>query len=206
MENQSKKVLLASNGDEVSVNIALHLAKRGCRLVLMGNESCLRSARKKITNPTKNMVPVEVVGLDMEEEREEAFDEAVDKAWKAFGFVDIFVNYYAYEECGSVNQAVPSSSCLRSSVPKEDSIKDCISFGDWETQDQVDEFPPWVGKETAEKLVERAAPLQRWLDVEKDLASTVIYLISDGSLYMSGTTIFVDGAQSMARPRMRSYM
>ncbi|KAK6256248.1 hypothetical protein SCA6_017553 [Theobroma cacao] len=32
MENQAKKVLLTSNGDEISMNIALHLAKRGCRL------------------------------------------------------------------------------------------------------------------------------------------------------------------------------
>ncbi|CAA3003023.1 Hypothetical predicted protein [Olea europaea subsp. europaea] len=69
-----------------------------------------------------------------------------------------------------------------------------------------DEFPVSVGKERAEKLVEEAAPLHRWLDVEKDLASTVIYLISNGSCYLTGTTIFVDGAQSLVRPRMRSYM
>ncbi|PIA51053.1 hypothetical protein AQUCO_01100108v1 [Aquilegia coerulea] len=45
-----------------------------------------------------------------------------------------------------------------------------------------------------------------WLDVKNDLASTVIYLISDDSRYMTGTTIFVDGAQSIVTPRMRSYM
>lgn len=69
-----------------------------------------------------------------------------------------------------------------------------------------DEFPVSVGKERAEKLVKEAAPLHRWLDVENDLASSVIYLISNGSRYMTGTTIFVDGAQSLVRPRMRSYM
>ena len=69
-----------------------------------------------------------------------------------------------------------------------------------------DEFPRSVGKGRAEKLVKQAVPLQRWLDVENDMASTVIYLISDGSRYMTGTTIFVDGAQSIVRPRMRSYM
>lgn len=63
-----------------------------------------------------------------------------------------------------------------------------------------------MGKERAKKLVKEAAPLERWLDVKDDLASTVIYLISDGSRYMTGTTIFVDGAQSLVRPRMRSYM
>lgn len=69
-----------------------------------------------------------------------------------------------------------------------------------------DEYPVTVGKERAKKLVKDAAPLGRWLDVKDDLASTVIYLISDGSRYMTGTTIFVDGAQSLVRPRMRSYM
>ena len=69
-----------------------------------------------------------------------------------------------------------------------------------------DEFPLSVGKDRAEKLAKEAVPLQRWLDVKNDMASTVIYLISDGSRYMTGTTIFVDGAQSIVRPRMRSYM
>lgn len=69
-----------------------------------------------------------------------------------------------------------------------------------------DEFIKTVGKDKAERLVQQAAPLKRWLDVKKDLASTVIYLISDGSRYMTGTTIFVDGAQSLTRPRMRSFM
>ncbi|CAN4110168.1 unnamed protein product [Withania somnifera] len=49
--------------------------------------------------------------------------------------------------------------------------------------------------------------LNRWLDPKKDLAFTVIYLISDDSRYMTGTSIFVDGgAQSLVRRRMRSYM
>ncbi|KAL6541405.1 hypothetical protein OROGR_010891 [Orobanche gracilis] len=69
-----------------------------------------------------------------------------------------------------------------------------------------DEFPLSVGTERAQKLVHEATPLHRWLDVENDLASTVIYLISDGSRYMTGTTIYVDGGQSLSRPRMKSYM
>lgn len=69
-----------------------------------------------------------------------------------------------------------------------------------------DEYPKAVGKERAEKLVKDAAPLERWLDPKSDIVSTVVYLISDGSRYMTGTTIFVDGAQSLTRPRMRSYM
>lgn len=69
-----------------------------------------------------------------------------------------------------------------------------------------DEFPVSVGKERAQNLVKDAAPLNRWLDPKNDLASTVIYLVSDDSRYMTGTTIYVDGAQSVVRPRMRAYM
>jgi NAD(P)-dependent dehydrogenase (short-subunit alcohol dehydrogenase family) len=69
-----------------------------------------------------------------------------------------------------------------------------------------DAYPVSEGRERAEKLVKVAVPMQRWLDVKKDIASTVIYLMSDGSRYMTGTTIFLDGGQSLARPRMRSYM
>ena len=69
-----------------------------------------------------------------------------------------------------------------------------------------DEYPKSQGQERAEKLVKETVPLERWLDVKSDVNSTVIYLISDGSRYMTGTTIFVDGGQSLVRPRMRSYM
>lgn len=69
-----------------------------------------------------------------------------------------------------------------------------------------DQYPKAVGIEIAKKRVKEAAPLHRWMDAKNDLASTVIYLISDGSRYMTGTTIFVDGGQSITRPRMRSYM
>ncbi|KAE8706297.1 Detected protein of confused Function [Hibiscus syriacus] len=46
---------------------------------------------------------------------------------------------------------------------------------------EEDEYPMWVGKERAEELVNDAVPLKRWLDVKHDLASTVVYLIGDGS-------------------------
>ncbi|CAN6308486.1 unnamed protein product [Urochloa humidicola] len=69
-----------------------------------------------------------------------------------------------------------------------------------------DKFPTSVGKEKAEKATTEVMPLRRWLDPEKDLASMVLYLVGDESRYMTGTTIFVDGGQSIVRPRMRSYM
>lgn len=69
-----------------------------------------------------------------------------------------------------------------------------------------DVYPTAIGREKAEKLTSEVMPLQRWLDPKNDLASTVLYLVSDDSRYMTGTTIFVDGAQSLVRPRMRSFM
>lgn len=69
-----------------------------------------------------------------------------------------------------------------------------------------DKFPVSVGEEKAERATGEVMPLRRWLDPEKDLASTVLYLVGDESRFMTGTTIFVDGAQSIVRPRMRSFM
>lgn len=69
-----------------------------------------------------------------------------------------------------------------------------------------DEYPKSVGQERAKRLVKEAVPLERWVDVKHDVISTMMYLISDGSRYMTGTTIFVDGGLSLTRPRMRSFM
>lgn len=69
-----------------------------------------------------------------------------------------------------------------------------------------DKFPLSVGEEKAEKATGEVMPLRRWLDPDKDLASTVLYLVGDDSRFMTGTTIYVDGAQSIVRPRMRSFL
>lgn len=69
-----------------------------------------------------------------------------------------------------------------------------------------DGYPLSEGKEKAEKYTMDVMPLLRWLDPKNDLASTVLYLVGDESRYMTGTTIFVDGAQSIVRPRIRSYI
>ncbi|KAG2710634.1 hypothetical protein I3760_04G037400 [Carya illinoinensis] len=266
METTAKTVLLTSNGDEVSENIAFRLAKQGCRLVLMGNESCLRRIAEKINGSLKGVVPVEVVGADMEDDREGAFEEAVDKGCMILGKLDAFVHCYTYEgkmqeplelkedefkrivrinfmapwfllkavgrrmrdyksgssivfltsiigaERGLYPGAAAYASCLAGL--KQLVRASALEIGRYQIRVNAiarglhiqDEFPVSVGKERAEKLVNNAAPMKRWLDAKNDLASTVIYLISDGSRYMTGTTIFVDGAQSLTRPRMRSYM
>ncbi|KAD7479613.1 hypothetical protein R6Q59_008410 [Mikania micrantha] len=261
----AKKVLLTVNGDEVSRNIAYHLAKRGCSLVLMGNENILKDVSDTITKDLKG-VTIEIVGLDMEDEREAVFDEAVEKAWNILGKVDAMVNCYTYEgkmqdplqisdvefkktvrinfmaawylmkavakrmrdnktggsivfmtsiigaERGIYPGAAAYGACLggvhqlvRTSaleIGKHQIRVNAIARG----LHIDDEFPVSVGKERAQKLVKDAAPLNRWLDPKNDLASTVIYLVSDDSRYMTGTTIYVDGAQSVVRPRMRAYM
>ncbi|KAK6135094.1 hypothetical protein DH2020_031157 [Rehmannia glutinosa] len=282
MENPGKKVLLTSSGDEISINIAHHLAQRGCRLVLMGNEGQLRSAADKIKASLSGVVLIEMVGLDMEEERETVFAEAVEKARRVLGSLDAFVNCYSYEasveigkqltcnysETGKMqdplslaenefkkivktnfmsvwyllkavgktmrDQGSGGSIVLLTSIigaerglyPGAAAYGSCLAgvqqlartsaleIGKYQIRVNAiarglhlhDEFPVSVGKERAQKLVNEANPLHRWLDVESDLASTVIYLISDGSRYMTGTTIYVDGGQSLVRPRMRSYM
>ncbi|CAN6464746.1 unnamed protein product [Victoria cruziana] len=61
-------------------------------------------------------------------------------------------------------------------------------------------------KEKEGKTAKDLMPLQRWLNTEKDLGSTVLYLISDDSRYMTGSINFVDGGQSIVRPRMRSFI
>ncbi|KAL0351161.1 UNVERIFIED_CONTAM: hypothetical protein Sradi_4265300 [Sesamum radiatum] len=63
----------------------------------MGNEDQLRSAADKIKGSLNGAVAIEVVGLDMEEEREVVFDEAVEKARRILGSLDAFVNCYSYE-------------------------------------------------------------------------------------------------------------
>lgn len=266
MESQGKRVLLTSNGDEISENIALHLVKRGCRLVLIGKESCLKSVKERIMSSEKAVMPVVLVDLDMEEEREGVFDAAVDQAWKILGNFDAFVNCYTYEgkmqdplqlaedgfkkivkinlmaawyllkavgkrmrdsklggsivflssiigaERGLYSGAAAYGSCMAGiqqlvrlsalEMGKHNIRVNAIARG----LHIDDEFPKSVGKDRAVKLVKDAVPLHRWLDVKADLASTVIYLVSDGARYMTGTTIYVDGAMSITRPRMRSYM
>ncbi|GMN57487.1 hypothetical protein TIFTF001_026594 [Ficus carica] len=259
--SNGKKVLLTSNADEISNNIALHLARRGCRVVLMGDERRLRSVAEKIGSGV-----VEVVGVDMEEEREGPFREAVDKACTALGSLDAFVHCYTYQgksqnhleltedefkKILKINFMAPwyllnavgrrmrdnesgGSIVLLTSIvggergvhPGAAAYASCsaglqqlarvsaLEIGKYRIRVNAiarglqieDEYPKAVGKERAEKLVKDAAPLERWLDPKSDIVSTVIYLISDGSRYMTGTTIFVDGAQSLTRPRMRSYM
>ncbi|OIW11826.1 hypothetical protein TanjilG_14638 [Lupinus angustifolius] len=102
MENSSKRVLLTSNGDDVSQGIAFHLAKQGCRLVLMGNEATLRSLALKIKGTFQGAagfdpVVVEVVGLDMEDQKESVFHDSVDKACQILGKLDAFVNCFTNE-------------------------------------------------------------------------------------------------------------
>ncbi|RZC60176.1 hypothetical protein C5167_021942 [Papaver somniferum] len=268
MENQGKKVLLTTNGDEISENIALHLVKRGCRLVLMGNEKCVQTMVEKINGSLKEgmQTQIGVVGLDMEQGKEEDFENGVEKACKIWGNLDALVNCYSYEgkiqDClslaeiefmkivkinfmaawfllkavgrrmrdaksggsvifltsfmGSERGLYPGSAAYGSCLAGIQQLvrTSAIDIGKHRIRVNAiarglhlqDVYILSVGKEKAEKSVNEVAPLHRWLDVKNDIASTVIYLVSDDARYMTGTTIYVDGAQSLVRPRMRSYM
>ncbi|XP_028772506.1 uncharacterized protein LOC114729636 isoform X2 [Neltuma alba] len=235
-------------------------------LVLMGDESCLRSISSHIMGCLKGAAPVEVVGLDMEEEREGVFHEAVDKACKILGNLDAFVNCYTYEGktqehleveeeemkkimrinymaawyllkavgqkmrdfnrggsivfmtsiIGAERGLHPGAAAFASAMAAVQQLvrASAMEIGKYQVRVNAvarglhadDEYPKSVGRERTEKLVRMAAPMERWLDVKKDLTSTVIYLISRDSRYMTGTTIYVDGAQSLTRPRLRSFM
>ncbi|BAT76275.1 3-oxoacyl-[acyl-carrier-protein] reductase FabG [Vigna umbellata] len=268
MEKSGKKVLLTSNGDEVSQGIVFHLAKQGCRLVLLGDESCLRSIAHRIMDSLSlsDKGTVQVVELNMEDQSESVFQHSVDQACQILGKLDAFVNCYSYEGkmqehielaesefkkivkinfmaawfllkavgrrmrdinaggsivfltsiLGAERGLYPGAAAYASVLAGVQQLvrASALEIGKYQIRVNAiarglhlqDEFPLSVGRERAEKLVKEAAPLERWLDVKNDLASTVIYLISDGSCYMTGTTIYVDGAQSITRPRMRSFM
>lgn len=63
----------------------------------MGDENSLRGMVGEIMGSLHGIEPIDVVGLDFEEENEATFDEAVDKAWMLLGKLDAFVNCYSYE-------------------------------------------------------------------------------------------------------------
>ncbi|KAB5516238.1 hypothetical protein DKX38_026886 [Salix brachista] len=268
MGSGANKVLLTSNGDWISQNIAFHLVKQGCRLVLMGNEEGLRSIGEKITGAIKGAFPVEVVGMDMEEEREASFDEADRTFCPRGGGLVVGLGYSASADPGKIQEPLlvtesefkktvkinfmspwfllkavgkkmrdynsgGSIVFLTSIIGSERGLyQGAAAYGSCSAGIQQlvrlsalemgrykirvnaiarglhleDAYPVSEGKERAEKLVKEVVPMQRWLDVKKDIASTIIYLICDGSRYMTGTTIFLDGGQSLMRPRMRSYI
>ncbi|KAG9447388.1 hypothetical protein H6P81_013516 [Aristolochia fimbriata] len=266
MERSVKSVIITSNGDDISKNIAYHLAKYGCRLVLMGDEVPLRSIAKEIMEALKGSSSIEVIGLDMSDHRAITFEEAVDKACKRLGALDAFVNCYIAEgemqealdmpedefkkttqihfmspwflavavgkkmrDFGSGGSIIFLSTIIgaeRGLYPGAAAFGSCLAgikqlvrtlaleVGKYKIRVNAiarglhvdDKFPLSVGKEKAMKSTKDVMPLLRWLDVEKDLHSTVHYLVGDESGYLTGTTIFVDGGQSLVRPRMRSFM
>ncbi|KAK9678142.1 hypothetical protein RND81_11G190700 [Saponaria officinalis] len=232
----------------------------------MGNEGRLRSIADRISDSVNGTTAVEVVELDMENDTEANFNNAVEKACRILGKLDAFVNCYAYEgkledplmiteddfkknvkinfmavwflvkvvgrkmrdqgtggsivlltsingaERGLYKGAAAFSSCMAGvnqlmktmamEIGKHNIRVNSIARG----LHLQDEYLTSFGKERSEKLVNEANPLSRWLDAKKDLASTVTYLISDDSRYMTGTMTYVDGGQSLTRPRMKSYM
>lgn len=63
----------------------------------MGDATALPRIAEKIMGSLERAGPVEVVALDMEEEKESVFDEAVGRASMLLGKLDAFVHCYSYE-------------------------------------------------------------------------------------------------------------
>lgn len=63
-----------------------------------------------------------------------------------------------------------------------------------------------MNRDIVKKEGERVVPLRRWVDEEKDLIAMILYLAGDTSSFITGTVVFVDGGQSLVRPRMRSFL
>jgi len=276
MSLSGKKVLLTSNGDEVSFNLALNLVKNGCRLVVAGNASQLfRNAAESLMNcvavdegsDRKTEKVVQVVEMDLNGNASEAIvDEAVDRAWHLLGQIDALVNCYAYEGditppldlteeeldkilrdnlkvtwlvCKAAGKrmrdyGIGGSFILLTSIigterglyPGSAAYGSCLAgvnhlsralameLGKYKIRvnavarglHKSDAFIKTVSEEKQQKSVKDIVPLQRWLDVQNDLTSMVSYLVSDDSSFTTGIVIFVDGGQSIVRPRMRSYM
>ncbi|CAN6314462.1 unnamed protein product [Urochloa humidicola] len=229
----AKRVLLTAAGDAISKGIASNLAKHGCSLVLVGDEGALAATAEEVRRCGGG--GVSVVGLDFEACDEAAVDAAVETAWRCFAGLDAFVNCYTYEgevkDCLSISEddykktmkiigaergLYPGAAAYGTSLGAIHQLVrlSAMELGKHKIRVNAacrglhlqDKFPTSVGKEKAEKATTEVMPLRRWLDPEKDLASMVLYLVGDESRYMTGTTIFVDGGQSIVRPRMRSYM
>eukprot|EP00250_Pteridium_aquilinum_P007616 c17287_g1_i1 orf=64-945(+) len=71
---------------------------------------------------------------------------------------------------------------------------------------ESDVFLESLSNEALEKEGKRLVPLGRWVDKENDLTSMILYLAADASSFITGTVVFVDGGQSLVRPRMRSFL
>ncbi|KAK1294759.1 Xanthoxin dehydrogenase [Acorus calamus] len=253
-------------GEEGLVFLFFFYGSYNVGLVLAGDEASLCTIAREIMSSLNGISPIEVIGLDMEDDKESVFDEAVDRAWKRLGSLDALVNCSLYEgdikdllhvsedemkktvkinfmaawfllkaiatrmrDCKAGGSIIFLTSLIgaeRGLYPGAAAFGSCLAGIEQLVRTSAlevgkhkirvngvarglhinDKYPLSVGKERAESHMKDVMPLQRWLDPKNDVASTVIYLISDDSRYMTGTTIFVDGAQSIVRPRMRSYM
>ncbi|URE40321.1 short chain dehydrogenase [Musa troglodytarum] len=167
MGDSVKRVLLTSAGDDISKGIAFRLAKAGCRLVLMGDKNQLQKMVGDMASSLKEVNAFKIVGLNMEEDLEAVFDEAVDLAWKLLGTLDAFVNCCAYE-AKEDSSGIDGESLSALEIGKHKIRVNAVARG----LQLDDEYPLAMGKEKAEKSTADIMPLLRWLDPKNDVGST----------------------------------
>ncbi|KAG0459934.1 hypothetical protein HPP92_023062 [Vanilla planifolia] len=126
----------------------------------MGDENELRPMVEDITSSLKGANPIEVLGLNMEEEMEAVFDEAVRRAWKMLGN-DAFINCYLFE--GKIEdpllttedeykKTLAAMEIGKHNIRVKDSIARGLHLGD--------KFPLSVGKEGGEADGHSYAPFR----------------------------------------------
>ena len=85
----------------------------------------------------------------------------------------------------------------------EDGIRVCgIAPGPIADTPGPTKLAPGVDSDTLQELVGAAVPLQGRMGTAAEIGYAAVFLYSDGGSYVTGTTLVVDGAQWMWKPRM----
>ncbi|URE40313.1 short chain dehydrogenase [Musa troglodytarum] len=197
MGDSVKRVLLTSAGDDISKGIAFRLAKAGKM------QACLDVTEHEYKKTIKInfMAPWFLLKAVAKRMRDNKTGGSIVFISQILGTErGLYPGAAAYGSSLAGVQQLVRLSALE--IGKHKIRVNAVARG----LQLDDEYPLAMGKEKAEKSTADIMPLLRWLDPKNDVGSTVMYLVGDDSCYMTGTTIFVDGAQSIVRPRMRAYM
>ncbi|MCO5562820.1 hypothetical protein L7F22_016455 [Adiantum nelumboides] len=252
--------------DGVAFNAIRALISHGCRVVLVGDSSVLQNAALELCTSGTHDKDIRVVHMDLSNLTQPSVNIAVEKAWLAFGGVELLLCFSTYtgpltsfldtseqqiEAATSVNfkcvclfsialgkkmkgagdggsfvfvtstigterglfpgVAIPGASiaainyltrAMALELGKHKIRVNAIARGLYES----DALLNTLSSEALDKEGKRIVPLGRWVNKESDLTSMILYLAADASSFITGTVVFVDGGQSLVRPRMRSFL
>ncbi|KAI5070493.1 hypothetical protein GOP47_0014836 [Adiantum capillus-veneris] len=252
--------------DAVAFNVIRALLSHGCRVVLAGDSNVLQKATLELLASGTHDKDIQVVHVDSSNLTQPSVKIAVEKAWLAFGGVDLLLCFSTYtgpltafldtnerqiEAATAINLksvclfsialgkkmegtgiggsfvfvtsiigterglfpgvAIPGASiaavnyltrAMALELGKHKIRVNAIARGLYES----DALLNTLSSEALDKEGKRVVPLGRWVNKESDLTSMILYLAADASSFITGTVVFVDGGQSLVRPRMRSFL